>query len=514
MMRFKVAFIGLLSANVAVMSAQPDTLRIFSMEEVRRQNSWLAGDNPVGLSFNRIPSLSVAEVGHVRSSGNLGVSVLSASFQEYSVRSESYKKLGKVALYGQLGYLQSRSKGQNRKGMTNDYWQSVNLCDSISGRRRSETYHLEGAFSLPVRGNWIIGLQTGYRVEMVAKDADPRHKNQWSEYVITPGVGYKAGKCTWGMSLFYAGRQETVDYQNMGIHAVYPVLQAYPLGFFKTISRDESVKWNYSGQEVGGAIQLGYDRDGVKLFLQLSANVTAQNVVSNRIQDRKEAESNSRQAGYVGKLQTRADDNRHEWSVHVAYKANDSYAPIQEQETDGIWRTEGRILRSTCKTGSCELTYEYRRMRDEWNPCFGFLSGMGYRYQENALLFYPVKYLQPVSRITFHTTFFRSFVLSNARVECAIGGRYGVGGGSMLKVQRLGSDEHTEKMSLWQDKERLSQDYDYQTATRVAMDFSVTYIRKNPLCWFLKLSGGYEYSDKCRFESCGKKVITSIGLIF
>lgn len=513
-MKFRVALIGLLWVGSTVISAQPDTLRVFSMEEVRKQNSWLEGDNPVGLSFNRIPSISMAEVSYVRSSGNLGVPVLPASAQEYSVRSESYKKLGKVALYGQLGYLQSRSKGQNWKGMTNDYWQSVNLCDSISGRRRGETYHLEGAFSLPAGAKWVIGLQAGYRVETVAKDTDPRNKNQWSEYVINPGVGYRAGKYTWGMSLFYADRQETVDYQNMGTHAVYPVLQAYPLSFFKTISRDESVKWSYAGREVGGAMQLGYDKEGVRLFLQLSANATVQHVESNKIQNRKEAESNSWQTGYVGKLQTSAGDNRHEWSMQLAYKENDNYEPIQEQETNGVWRAEGKILRSTCKTGSCELTYEYWRMRDEWNPCLGVSAGIGYRYQEKALLFYPVKYLQPLSRFTFHTTFFRSFVLSGAFINCFIGGRYGIGGGALLKEQRLGTDEHTEKMKLWQDEARLQQDYDYQTANRLAMDCSVTYMRKNPLCWFVRLSGGYEYSDKCRSDGCNKKVIASIGLIF
>ena len=513
-MKFRVALIGLLLADAVVVSAQTDTLRAWSMEEVRKQNSWLAGDNPVGLSFNRMPSLSVAEARYAWNSGNLGVQALPASVREYSVRSESYKRLGKVALYGRLGYLQSEGKGQNWKGMVNDYWQSVNLCDSISGKRRSETYHLEGAFSLPVGGKWIIGLQAVYRVETVAKDTDPRNKNQWSEYVINPGVGYKTGKCTWGISLSYAGRQETVDYQNMGTHAVYPVLQAYPLSFFKTISRDESVKWSYSGREVGGAMQLGYDEEGVKLFWQLSANVTVQNVESNKIQNRKEAETDSWQAGCVGKLQTWADGHRHEWSVQLAYEANDNYDPIQEQETNGVWRREGKILRSTGKTGSCELTYEYRRMRDEWNPRFGILSGISYRYQENALLFYPVKYLQPLSRITFHTTFFRSFVLSKACIDCSIGGRYGRGGGSLLKEQRMGSGEYTEKMSLWQDEARLQQDYDYQTASRLAMEFSVTYIRKNPLCWFAGLSRGYEYSDKCRLGICNKKVIASIGLIF
>lgn len=68
-----------------------------------------------------------------------------------------------------------------------------------------------------------------YKVQMTAKDTDPRNKNEWSEWILMPGVGYRLGNHTLGLSLMYADKKETVDYRNMGTHAVYPFFCGIPL---------------------------------------------------------------------------------------------------------------------------------------------------------------------------------------------------------------------------------------------------------------------------------------------
>ena len=510
----RTVLIGLLIVVPVVGLAQSDTLRISSMQEAYRQNSWLSGTNPVRLSFNRFNSISVAEAGYSHSNGNLGKQSLPVSNNDYSVWGESFQTLGKVALYGRLGYVQNRSEGWSWNGMTNDYWRAVNLCDSVSGKLRSEIYNLVGAFSVSLRERWLIGAQAEYQVQMTAKDTDPRNKNQWSEWTLTPGVGYKFGKCTWGLSLLYTDRKEAVDYQNMGTHAVSSCFTAYPLSFFKTLSKDGTVKWDYSGHEVGGALQFGFDKRELQLFQQFRGSITKQDVESNRIQNRKEGESNLWQISYLGKLQKKSSLYWHEWSVAMSYEEADNYEPLQQQAENGVWLSYGKVLRSTHNMGSCEFTYEYRRMFDEWHPRFSLLSGMSFRYQENALLFYPVKYMQPIRRFTFHTTLARNFMLPDAYLDCSLGGKYGVGSGEIMKKQKLASGQSTEEVKLWQSTERLQQDYDYETSSRLSLQFTVTYMRKAPLCWFIRLSGGYEHSKECRSDENNKKIITSIGLIF
>lgn len=513
-MRLRTAFIGLLIEVPVVLFAQSDTLRIPSMQEVYHHNHWLSGSNPIGLSFNSFNSFSIAEIGYTYSSGNLGKPSLPTSTNVYSVQSESFQKLGKVALYGRLSYEQNQSKGQNWNGMVNDYWQSVNLCDSISGKRRSEVYHLAGAFSLPLHNHWLLGAKLDYRVQMVAKSVDPRNKNQWSEWILTPGIGYRSDNYSIGLSLLYANRKETVDYQNVGMHATYPVFVAYPLSFFKTLSRDGNVKWYFEGQEIGGAIQAESKIGKLQFFQQLEGSVTTQDIESNRIQDRKEGESNLWQMNCLGKMQRQFTHIQHEWELKLKYEQVDNYDPLQQQEESGVWKSYGKVLRSTHRIGLCNLSYEYRKLRDAWHPHFSLLSGISYLYQENALLFYPTKYLQPLHRFAIHTTYTHNFELPNASLDCALGGMYGVGGGTEMKEKKLSSSQSTEEIKLWQNARLLQQDYDYNTATCVNLNFTITYTRKVPFAWYIRLRGSYGYSDKSEVDEYSRKLVSHIGLLF
>lgn len=513
MKTFLTGLFGLLGIPLTVV-AQSDSVFVPSMQEVHKQNYWLSGSNPVGLSFNRFDSFSVAEVNYGYTDGNLGKVSLPNSMHIYSVLGESYQKLGSVALYGKLHYMQGQSRGQNWNGMTNDYWQAVNLCDSVSGSRRKETYHLHGAVSVPVGSHWLVGSQLNYRVEMTTKDTDPRNKNQWSEWILAPGLGYRADNFILGISLLYANRKESVDYQNMGTHATYPYFTAYPLSFFQTLPKDESVKWNYTGQEFGGAMQLDYDFGLFRWFQQVEGSITKQKIESNRIKDRREGETDFWQITYSGKLQKLSGRNWHEWGLKMGYGKADNYDPWQQQEEAGVWESYGKVLRSTRRMEMGELNYEYRQMRDAWNPRFSIYSGVRYCYHESTLLFFPMKYAQPLHRFALHAAFTRHFLLPDASLDCSVGGEYGKGGGTIMKEEKLTSDQSAGEMKLWQNAARLQQDYDYATAARFALNISVTYTHKVPFCWFIRLSGGYEYSRKCLPSENGKKINAHIGLMF
>lgn len=513
-MRLKAAFLGLMMGIPVVIFAQSDTLHIPTVQEIYEHNNWLYGKNPVGLLFNHFDTFSMAEVGYSYSSGNLGKVALPASSNIYSVLSESYQKMGKVALYGRLNYEQNQNSGQNWNGMVNDYWQSSNLCDSVSGNRRNETYHLAGAFSLPVHDSWLLGAKFDYHVQMSAKKIDPRNKNQWSGWIMTPGIGYRSENYIIGLSLLYANRKETVDYQNMGTHVTYPVFITYPLSYFKPLSTDGNIKWYYSGQEFGGALQAELNLGAFHLFQQFEGGITKQNVESNWIQDRKEGETGLWQINYLGKLKRSSIHSQHEWEMKIKYEQTDNYEPLQEQEDNGVWKSYGKILRSTRHIGMGELNYEYRKLRDEWHPHFSLNSGIRYQYKENALLFYPVKYSQPIHRLAIFTTYTHNFVLPNAYLDCSLGGMYGIGRGTKMKKEVFSPNQNTEDIKLWQNTSLLQQDYNYDTATQLNLDFSITYIHNSPFSWYLRLAGGYVCSDKCRSNENNKKIITCIGLIF
>lgn len=293
-----------------------------------------------------------------------------------------------------------------------------------------------------------------------------------------------------------------------------PFFVEYPLNFYSTFSRDESIKWCYSGREIGGALQLDINGASYQLFQELGGKFVKQNIESDRIHDRKEDEANLWRVNYSGKLQKISSCAWHEWNLRMSYGKINNYEPLQQQQESGVWKSYGKVLRSTRRGGVCGLDYEYRQLRDKWHPCFSVVSGLTYQYQEVSLLFYPIQYSQPLHKFTLHATLLRNFILPKAFLDCSISGRYVIGTGTILEERNLTSGQSTQEIKLWRNSERLQQNYDYETVPRFAGNISVTYTRKAPLCWFVRLSGGYEHSGACRVNENNREIITCIGLIF
>lgn len=513
-MRSREVLFGFLFSLSTMVSAQTDTLHIPSIREIYKHNNWLAANNPVGLSFNRFRSFSVAEAGYSYHNGNLGNVSIPASTSIYSVYSESFQMVSKVSLYGKIGYTQYQNGGQNWNGMTGDHWQAINLCDSISGKQRSEQYQLAAGFSLPVHQHWLLGAKAAYQVQLTAKDIDPRNKNQWMEWQFTPGMGYMYRDLQLGASFLYTHRKETVNYQNMGSHTAYPVLAAYPLGYFKTLSVGENVNWYYIGREVGGSLQLGFNRGPFKLFQEVGGSVINQAIESNRIQNRKEGESNIWQIDYKGKLQRVSPLFRHEWVWQATFGHVNNYDPLQHQTESDTWQSDGKLLRSTRRTSRYALTYEYDQLRDAWHPRFSIFSGISYYQAESALLFYPAKFTQPIHRFTVHATFVRNFLLPNALLDLSLGGEYGTGGGSILNEKQLQSGENAPEIPLWQNRNRLQQVFDYETMARWGMNASITYTRSAPFSWFIRAGFNLECIPQYVIRENSQKIEVRIGLLF
>lgn len=503
----------LLSVSVC---AQTDSLRIPSVKAIYRQNLWLSGENPVALSFNGFRSFSIAEAGYGRTDGNLGKVTDPVATDAYSIGSESFQTLGKVALYGKLGYRQIRKQDINWNGMTGSGWQAVNLCDSVAGNQRSEQYQLASAFSVPLYSRWLVGGALDYQVQLTAKDTDPRNKNQWMELQLTPGVGYQNGKYRLGASFLYKRNKEEVDYIHAGSHATYPVFSAYPLGFIKTIPRGEGTAWYYYGEELGGALQLDFRTASLQLFQQISAGTGSQSIVSNRALNRSEGETDIWRAAYTGKLKWLCLQNRHEITIQAGFRQAKGYDNLQRQDATGFWQSYGRTARSEHQVADYALTYGFYKQRDIWNSFFSVLAGLKYHQEEATLLFYPVAYSQPIHRFTLCMEITRQWLLPDAQIDLSINGEYGTGGGVMQKEKSLG-EQAAPDIPFFQNNELVWQTFAYGTTVRWSLSPSVRYtrfMRNTPLAYFFQLSGQYEQAGGMLADKRKSNLSASLGLLF
>lgn len=518
-MRLRLALFVLSALLCTLVWGEADTLRVYSVQEVQRQNVWLTGNNPVALSMNRFRSFSIAEAGYSYREGNFGQPTLPATTHAYRVYSESFQTMGKVSLYGKLGYANDDRRQQNWNGMTGDYWQAVNLCDSMPGNQRAEQYQLTGGFALPLHPRWQVGAVFNYQVQQTAKDTDPRNSNQWMAWELTPGVGYRHGLLRLGVSLRYAARKESLEISNMGLHNTYPVFAAYPLGFFKTLPLDERPHWHYSGHEAGIAWQLAVEKGGLCLFQQLSADLMQQEVKSNRTLNRSEGETDGWQIDYRGTWQRHRPYTRSEWAWQATLRQADNYDLLQHQLTGGTpWESYGRVLRSTRRIVEGDLHYRHNILRDTLSPRFTLLAGVHYRHQESTLYFYPATFAQPLHRFTMYATLTQRFALPRrSHLDLSVGGYYGKGKGTLLREKQLSAGEESPDIRLWQNEALRQQTFDYETNPRWAIRTVLSYVRPMPrtaLCWFVRLSGEYGQALQNRSPRKNIEITTRLGLLF
>lgn len=106
----------------------------------------------------------------------------------------------------------------------------------------------------------------------------------------------------------------------------------------------------------------------------------------------------------------------------------------------GTWHSLGKVLRSTSRINEYGLTYGYYRLYNEWNSRYSIVSGIDFKQTKGQLLFYPAEYTQTVHRFTAYSTFTRNFLLSNARIDLAIGAECGKGGGTMIAENSCNQD--------------------------------------------------------------------------
>lgn len=513
-MKRRLTIFLLLLLAVSGVWAQSDTLYIPSMEEVYRQNYWLSGSNPVGISFNRFHSFSVAKAGYSNQNGNLGNPSHPASAHTYHLFSESFRKIEKVALYGKLGFLNQHKNDINWNGMSGNNWHGMNLCDSVAGNQRSEQYQLEGALSLPFGLHWQAGARFDYLVETTAKDTDPRNKNQRMEWKLTPGIGYIHKNLRIGASLSYINRKEDVDYQNVGTHIIYHFLVAYPMGFYKTLPRQNQINWKYAARETGGALQLEIRNKPFLFFQEVSGKITKEKIVSDRINDRKENETDGWQIEYKGCFSKSSAFNRHTWDWQVCLNRFLNHDPLQQQTGAGTWDSYGKVLRSSDMTKNFLFTYRYELLHDNWNPFCSVTAGFNFRQEKSDLFFYPVTYTQPVRRFSINAAISRNFFFPHGHLDCLLGGQYGKGGGSIMNEKQSHSSQSSPDIKLWQDQERFLQEFRTRTEPRYSVHSSITYTHTSSFSWLIQVSGNYEKAYRNKTDTNTKYISIQIGLLF
>lgn len=180
------------------------------------------------------------------------------------------KKLKKVAFEGEMAY--SNISGHDKRWNSTLYIAPDNpfiIADSIYSDYSTEKFHLNGGFSYEATPDLHIGLRADYQVGSTANQTDPRPKVDGMRFHLNPGVDYRFGRFTIGLSGKVEWLSESSEYTVVRTtEGTYYLFLFHGLGdpVMKTAI---GYQRKYSGTLGGGNLQFAWN--GGKLHNLLEA---------------------------------------------------------------------------------------------------------------------------------------------------------------------------------------------------------------------------------------------------
>ena len=200
----------------SLQAAEPVKRHVDFRAEEHTQVAPVTG-NAAFLSTMLVPKISYFEVAGQKQNGKFINASQSDDSFAYRISAGSYYKLNKrIMLYGAIDY--TSFTGQNMSGSA--FIQSgtapfdiVEADDANKGRKRLDSYHLQGKLGYRATDCFRLGAAIDYTAANYAKHKDLRHKNTLMDMKVSVGANWDAlSWMTVGASYNYHRNNEAVEF--------------------------------------------------------------------------------------------------------------------------------------------------------------------------------------------------------------------------------------------------------------------------------------------------------------
>lgn len=172
---------------------------------------WLTTSNAAGLGILNLPSVGSTSISGSYKGGDFRRSQESKSIVSYGGRSESYRRLGDMRLYGDFSYTAERHHGRAWCDNTDPYIGNPYVVgSSIPGdyAKQAFDFTVKGAGKQLADRLWL-GAGASYHVSEFSRLNDPRSRAQLADYSVLPGFAIQLGRhSTLGLNLDWRHRKE------------------------------------------------------------------------------------------------------------------------------------------------------------------------------------------------------------------------------------------------------------------------------------------------------------------
>lgn len=509
------------STGAVAQKAAENIQKYATLERIVSKNGWLVSDNAAGLIFNQA-NYSIADIRYDFEKGGLRNVNTAASSHLAGIKSESFRRWGRLSFYGKIGFDYNSSINRQWAGNVDMYTSPMNLGDSIAGNTRGEKYFIKAGVAYQM-GKWVIGAMAEYENQSLAKRRDIRNKNAYMHLSIRPGVMFQSKAVNAGLNFTYERTSEEVEYNVFGSNSSLSTVYLFEgLWFYETEQTNGFLdEIRYRGSKYGGSAQLEFNLSkSVKFFNQFSMDYTTMKRYR-QPQGKHLGDNDQLNYRYLGVVTVSGQGTDHRLSVDASFGDLLKYNNIQELVTDPITNQKnyvqyGKIQKFAQTQRRVNASYNLYVKRNAWSSAW--IVGVDYNYFKNASEYKiaPVVYQQDMhySRFGAHVT--KNFLLGkNNWLDVTLKGGYTRGNGNPLEEI---APENVEIENPNFRADLLLQEYGFMTANRLSGEAGVRYSHffpKKKMGMYVDLSGRCDWARNGLLKGTRRGGVTAtVGVSF
>lgn len=201
-------------------AAKPEKHHVDFRAEEHTQVAPMTG-NAAFLATMLVPEVSYFEFSAQKQDGKFINASQSDNSFSYGLSAGSYYRLNKqITLYGAVSYTSFTGRHMGGSAFIQSERAPFNIVevdDANNGRKRLDSYHLQGKLGYRAMERFHIGAGIDYMAANYAKHKDLRHKNTLMDMQVSVGASYDASSwMTVGVSYDYHRNNEAIEFNTYG----------------------------------------------------------------------------------------------------------------------------------------------------------------------------------------------------------------------------------------------------------------------------------------------------------
>lgn len=201
----------------ALLLAGPGVSAQTPFRSAMRENLWNLGDNPAGIRMDTsVMRVSYAEFHSGLKSGGFHATNQAKTNWNIGAKAESLVHLDRFSMKGAFSFDEDFGKDMCGSVFINPDYYPVDILEFTPGRKNRQTYAFDGAISVDVTDQIMVGGKIDFSSANYAKRKDLRHTNYRLDFSFAPGFIYWRPGLAIGLHYIFKKTSEAPEAEQIG----------------------------------------------------------------------------------------------------------------------------------------------------------------------------------------------------------------------------------------------------------------------------------------------------------